>query len=614
MNKLNRIFYILLLLCSIAAAQAKVYVKLPNEIYVNETFTMQVVGENTKEAPEVDAAELSQFNPSFLGASMGSSSSRIIINGKVVEDKTERISSWNLTVKKEGSYTLGPLNVKVDGQTYKTEPVQFVVRKPDTTDELGIEASLSPASCYVGQPVQLSVKWYVPQNLASYDFSIPTIMDESLFTVGNLQPPDNGGQQQEIKSQSIGNLVASVSRGQYKGQACTVVAFNKYLIPKKAGEITISPIVVNCQLAYVSSNNNRRGFFNDPFFGSNKTYKRFQASADPVTLNVKPLPEDGKPKGYYGLVGSSYFVNVELVNAPESITVGTPLTLKITVSGNNGFIDDVQMPDLAFMSDRFKIPSDYSSPEREKGSVIFTQTIRPTKSSDDGLTEVPPISLSYFDYQEGKYLTESSEPIPIQVEGARKIVEADVRSVVSAEPVQNGGTELEKKEHRIAANHFGDELLVNTIFSVKECMRSISWLIAMGLPTVLLVLSIVSAAIGNKDPEKIAAKQAGKAYSKAAGSLGRLKEGDTESYLSGLNDLLRQYIADKFKQNAQSLTGQDCQQLLVSVGVDKQLADRFAAVVESFEHSRYAGGAAAANASSKQEVLELLKAVNKEIK
>ena len=622
MNKFNFTIYFILLLCSFAAAQVKVYIKLPGEIYVNETFNMNVVAENSKSAPEVDVSELSEFNPSFLGASTGSSSSRIVINGKVIEDKTEFVSKWNLTVNKEGTYTLGPLNVTVDGKNMKTDPVQFVVRKPDTTDELGIEASLSSTECYVGQPVQLSVKWYIPPNLSSFDFSIPTIMDESLFSVGNLQPPGNGGDSQEINNTSIGNLVASVTRGQYQNKPCRVVSFNKYLVPKQTGDIEISPISVNCQLVYRSTNNdnNRRrgGFFDDPFFdspfNSNKTYKRFQANASPLNLKVKPLPEQGKPNGFYGLVGTSYFISSELVNAPVTITVGTPLTLKITVSGNNGFLDDVKMPDLSFMSDRFKIPTDFSSPEREKGSLIFTQTIRPTKSTENGLVEIPPIPLHFFNYQLGKYATEQSDPIPIQVEGARKIVEADVRSVVTTEPDQSGGTELEKIEHRIAANHFGDEILVNTTFSVADCFRSFRWLIAMGLPTVILLLTIISAAAGNKDPEKIAAKQAGKAYGKAAGGLAKLNESNAESYLEGLNNVLRQYIADKFKHNAQSLTGQDCKDLLVNAGVSSDYAERYKSVVELFEHSRYAGAASAGNVPGKQEVLELIKSVNKEIK
>ena len=602
MNNIKTTISITLLLCTLAVAQVKVFVRVDSDIYEGDRFNMQIVCENGNSYPIADSSQFSEYNPISAGNSMNSSTATDS-SGRLVQ-KREITSSWVLTAGRAGTYTIKALDISVGGKKYKTEPVSFVVKKADIAEDGKFLVTPSSEEFYVGQPIALAFKWYLPNSqIRGLEFDIPGIADQSKFHMGPLNPPTNGGDVQKINTVNFGEITGTITKGVRDGLACPVLSFSQYLIALNPGAYEISPITVKCE---VPSSSRGSGLFRM------QEYKPFREGGKPIKLKVKPLPEEGKPNDYYGLVGSSFFISTELVNAPEAVTVGTPLTLKVTIAGNNGFLDDVTMPDLAFISDRFKVPADYSAPEREKGSVVFTQTIRPTKSTDEGLAEIPPIALSYFNYQQGKYITEKSEPIPIQVESARKIVEADVRSGVNFEPSQAGGTELEKQEHQIAANHFGDELLVNTTFSIEDCFRSAGWLTAMGLPTLLLLLVIAAAAFGNKDPEKLALKQAGKAFGRANSGLAKLNEAEVDSYLAGLNDVLRQYIADKLKHKAQSLTGQDCLELLTKAGVSEENAERFKTVVELFEHSRYAG-TSATSLPAKRDVLELLKAVNKEM-
>ncbi len=600
MIRIRNIIWILLLVSTFAVAQVKVYVRIASDINEGDSFYMQVVCENANSYPRVDSSQFSEFDPVFAGNSMNSSTTQDS-SGRLVQIR-EVTGKWVLAAGKAGTYTIKSLDVYVDGNKYQTEPVTFTVKKADIAGDYKLIVNSSSKEFYIGQPIALTFKWYLPDNdIRNLEFIVPDLSDESKFRMGPLSPSADG----TTKSGEIppfGDMNYALTKGVRDGSACTVLNFDQYLIAHEPGSYEIAPRV-KCLLP---SGTRGSGLF------MQKEYKPFQEAAESITVNAKPIPEQGKPNDFYGLVGSSYFISTELVNAPDTITVGTPLTLKITVAGNNGFLEDVKMPDLSFMTGSFKIPSDYSAPDRKKDCVVFTQTIRPTKSSDDGLVEIPPIPLSYFNFLDEKYLTEKSEPISIQVEAARKIVEADVRSAVNIEAAQPGGSELERTEHKIAANHFGDELLVNTTFSVSDCFRSTGWLVAMGLPTILLVFSIASTVFGSKDPEKLALKQAGKAFGKAAAGLSRLNEADVDNYLAGLNDILRQYVADKLKHKAQSLTGQDCLELLAAAGVTPDNAQRFKTVVELFEHSRYAG-TTASGLPAKQDILELLKAVNKEV-
>ena len=210
-------------------------------------------------------------------------------------------------VEKPGEYTIPALTVTIGGIEYKTAPVKFTASTLPTTDLMGLEASVSSTECYIGQPIALSVKWHLAANQNSFSFNIPDIMNQELFKSGNLQP-DSNSRIERVSNTAIGDLVISQSSGTYKGRSSLLVSFNKYIIPQQAGEITIDPISVVSRL---ETGRQSDGFFYTP------TYSRFIAQADPITLNVKPLPTENRPADYYGLVGRNFILVTELVNAPR---------------------------------------------------------------------------------------------------------------------------------------------------------------------------------------------------------------------------------------------------------------------------------------------------------
>ena len=53
-------------------------------------------------------------------------------------------------------------------------------------------------------------------------------------------------------------------------------------------------------------------------------------SSQPLKLTVLPLPEEGKPSGFYGLVGQ-YTISASAT--PTKVNVGDPITLTVKVGG-----------------------------------------------------------------------------------------------------------------------------------------------------------------------------------------------------------------------------------------------------------------------------------------
>lgn len=121
-------------------------------------------------------------------------------------------------------------------------------------------------------------------------------------------------------------------------------------------------------------------------------------------MTAKPLPEEGKPSDFSGGVGRFTF---DVSAAPLKVKAGDPVTLKMSVAGT-GDLKMVKMP--VFADNRFKM---YDPQVKElNGQKNDEQVIVPLK---EGVSEIPSITFNYFDTAEGKYVSLTRGPFPIDV-------------------------------------------------------------------------------------------------------------------------------------------------------------------------------------------------------
>ena len=66
------------------------------------------------------------------------------------------------------------------------------------------------------------------------------------------------------------------------------------------------------------------------------------ARSRPLKLTVLSVPEQGKPAGFYGLVGR---YTISAAAAPTKVNVGDPITLTIKIGGSK-YLKPVQWPEL----------------------------------------------------------------------------------------------------------------------------------------------------------------------------------------------------------------------------------------------------------------------------
>jgi len=129
---------------------------------------------------------------------------------------------------------------------------------------------------------------------------------------------------------------------------------------------------------------------------------------------VSTFPEEGKPAFFKGAVGE-YSLATRLTSQPK-VKVGEKLSVDLVVSGK-GALNTVSLPDICCqpsVSGFFKL-DELPPPSTEKDGHTLTWRIdmRPLSAS---VKQVPSFSFSFFNTEEKKYKTVSSEPIAIEVE------------------------------------------------------------------------------------------------------------------------------------------------------------------------------------------------------
>jgi len=291
---------------------------------------------------------------------------------------------------------------------------------------------------------------------------------------------------------------------------------------------------------------------------------------------VQPLPAAGRPADFTGLVGSySIIANA----SPKEVRVGDPITLTLQVAGPD-FMGNVKLPPLAEQPDLardFKVPSEISPPQVSRNVAAFTQTIRPT---NPGVKQIPPIRLPYFDPDKGVYEEALSEPIPLEVSGARMLTADDVEGEAGAEP-ERSGPELQAEG--IAHNYSGAEVLARQTAGLHDLLARPLWLGLLLVPPVLYVL-LLAAVLWRR-----------------SGSLrrdGGLRRGALRRFLKRSREArspaellaaLREYLVRRLRLSPGAVTFSDFAEVLAARSVPAAAMEGLEGLLKRLEAACYAG-------------------------
>ncbi len=341
------------------------------------------------------------FNPpSFKGFRVvggpNQSISNSYVNGKRSFSKTY---TYFLIPTQKGALTISQATIDILGEVYKTSPMKITVteavevpRDPNSPeylidDNLHLVAEISNSRPYLNEAITVVYKLYFRNPLRISDGR----------AVENPQFAD-------FWSHNISIPRLQVEDGTYKGEPYNVVVWKKsVLYPQKTGKLTLEPLTLSLVIDLPS---NRRDFFGNRILQQSTR----SITAGRSTINVKPLPEEGKPVNFFGAVGQFDFdalINKKALKATESFEI----KLKVTGNGNLKLFN---LPELV-------LPNTLEVFEPEHSEDVKTTLSGMQGSIEDNYTIVPrfqgkypiaPVSFSYFDPKKEKYFTlRSSEQI-----------------------------------------------------------------------------------------------------------------------------------------------------------------------------------------------------------
>jgi len=301
---------------------------------VNEPITLTVTVEGT--ARSVPTPRLPDLSSAFSVEEAGTSSNMSWVNGAMSASK-----SWNyvLLPKAVGTFTIGSAEVEFGGSTYRTDPIEVQVveggtaagqaaprgsaleERPSSGVDAGgknifVTASVDKKRAYVDEQITLSFKFY---------------RRTELWEQPRYQAPNLTGFWAEDLGQET-EYVETVNGVRYR-----VVEIKTALFGAAPGKATIG----EAKLVY------REGGGGFPFFGAGQERA---LTTDPITVEILPLPTEGKPAGFAGGVGD-YTVRASL--DPPRVGQLEPATLKVTIAGT-GNTKTVPAPRMADLPD-FKI-------------------------------------------------------------------------------------------------------------------------------------------------------------------------------------------------------------------------------------------------------------------
>lgn len=361
----------------------------PQQIYLNERATLQVTISGQTQLKHIQPPVL-ELLPEFIATYAGVSDQY-----RWLENGISPLITWSyeLIPQKTGKFTLKKIRVPYDGKTYVADTLSVTVLPPlkkrveqkaapnSFTDALSgsshkIEAFVDKTRPYVNEQVT-----YVFRHL--YTTQLPSSDSPKL-------PSMSGFRTREVPSTQWVTKVID-------GTKYRVSDIRVALFPIAAGRTTIESAKLRLP---------------DSFdFGRSDVPKHLLTT--PIRIDVRPLPQAGKPANFTGAVGE-YQITAEVKET--EIRVGAGFTLWLQVFGP-GDIETLESPSLPSIPDVAlydpKVTTEVDEVDSKiQGRRIYEYVVVPARA---GSLTIPEIAYSYFHPKKNRYQVTQTDIITITV-------------------------------------------------------------------------------------------------------------------------------------------------------------------------------------------------------
>jgi hypothetical protein len=437
-------------------------------------------GEVEDGAPDVkvDGLDINYVGPSR--------SSQFQITDGRIRSSVDTTYRYQVTAEREGDFTIPGVTLKVGGKSYTTRPIALKVQKGSgrngdaaTGGIAFAEIDVEKKTAYVGELMPVEVRLYIKDGVRP---EVSTTIDLSGdgFTVQKAPEPL---QQRDVRG----------------GTGYNVLTYRTVMTPSKAGKLTVGPSEIPFVAQVPAARQRHPGSLDslfDDFFGPSGGFserRRFNAIAPAVEIDVKPLPSEGRPKSFSGVVGNFGF---QAEGSPTKLKVGDPITMRLKITGTGNF-DRVTAPSMeddkgwqAYdASEKFE-PVDAL---KTTGTKTFELPIVP----DGPHRTTPTFVFAFFDPKTEKYVTLRSKPQPLMIEGVAVAAPPGKPVIESKAP-----EEPPKTESKPATDLLGLRYEPGAIGTFSPVYARREFWLVQGIPA-FGILSLLAARLFRRDPRRV---------------------------------------------------------------------------------------------------------------
>ncbi|MBU0489471.1 MAG: BatD family protein [Bacteroidetes bacterium] len=570
---LKNIILILFLASAVSAQDVKFTAAAPSAVSTGQQFrlTYTVNAAGTK----FTGPAIKNFNV-LGGPNQSSSTSMQIINGTMTQSVSYAFTYF-LSASEEGVFNIPAAKISVDGTEYSSNTLTIKVVKgqaPQTNqnnnqpavqsdnitgDDIFVTSTPSKTKVYQGEPLVFTQKIFSKLTLVGFE--------DSKF------PPFTGFWTEDVKMPAQ----ITLNFENYNGVRYQAAELKKtILFPQKSGKLTIDPTELDCIIRIQKRRGN--GFF-DSFFGVGYENRKANVKSKPVTIEVMPFPENGKPIDFSGVAGT--FQMKTDISATE-VKANEPITLKIVVSGNGNLrlIDEMGLeppPDIETyepkINDNISVSGSGVSGKRE-----FEYLLIPRNA---GTYKIKPVEFAYFDLSRKAYVTLSTPEFTIKVgkgDGSQSNVTV---SNINKEDVQYVGSDI--RHIKLEDPHLqpkGSLFFLSPLYFLLLILCPLAYIFFIFLLKKFIRNRSDLARIKTRKASPVAKKRMRTANS-------YLTANQSEAFFEEVSRALWGYISDKLSIPTSDLSKDNVAELLKKRGLPDQVTFELTETLDTCEYARY---------------------------
>ncbi len=340
-------------------------------IWAGGEFVVSVEVAGTLELDEEPTAPETGDFSEFLG-----SEEPLLHGGTNGDGMTYR---YRFRALRPGRLEIGPVRIVAEGRTVESSPVAVTVDEVpaggDSPGHLSLTAVAAKSRAYVGEPV--IVTYLVAHGGHGLPPRIGTKSRPTLDAFDVLERP-------------------GYAREEFDGTFMhdRIWADRFALLPRRSGQLEVGAVSLEVRFGLESTS--------------------YILNANPLTLEVLPLPDEGRPTSFRGHVGT--LAVASRMNGTR-VEVGGTVTLEVKVEVE-GYVEGLPDPEIdfpgGFTVSAPEIRTDLAEYGRYKLRGTRTYTYRLTAATP-GRYEIPAVEMSFFDPETESYGTTRSHPFTVTV-------------------------------------------------------------------------------------------------------------------------------------------------------------------------------------------------------